>query len=154
MTELQQSSICLFLNKTEFFAERLKTSPVSEHWPDYAGPGNDLQNTTAFFKNKFVNLDKALGMLIHVHTTQSTDANSTRPVLDNIFYKSLQTRKNYETDAGKTLLKYGFPEAKRQSLKRNLHHQPRPATKLHQSHQTSLARILNQSYRSILGELE
>ena len=70
MTELQQSSICLILNKTDFFAERLKINPVSEHLPDYVGPGNDLQNATAFFKNKFVNLDEAPGRFIHVHTTQ------------------------------------------------------------------------------------
>lgn len=70
MTELQQSSICLILNKTDFFAKRLKINPVSEHLPDYAGPGNDLQNATAFFKNKFVNLDEAPGRFIHVHTTQ------------------------------------------------------------------------------------
>ena len=104
MTELQQSSICLILDNTDFFAE---------HLPDYASPGNDLQKATAFFKNKFVDLDEAPGRFIHVHTTQGTDANSTKPVLDNNFHESLQTRKNYETNAGKTLLKYGFPEAKR-----------------------------------------
>jgi guanine nucleotide-binding protein subunit alpha len=48
----KKSAVILFLNKTDLFAEKIKTSPISKHFPEYTG-GDNLDAGKQFFENLF-----------------------------------------------------------------------------------------------------
>lgn len=50
-----QSSVILFLNKTDLFRAKLVTSPIYEFYSDYEGP-SDYETGVAYMKSKFTPL--------------------------------------------------------------------------------------------------
>ncbi|ORY51670.1 guanine nucleotide binding protein, alpha subunit [Rhizoclosmatium globosum] len=78
------TSMILFLNKIDLFTEKIKTSPVSQFFPDYIGDDTDYGGTSTFFANKFLAINKYPERKIYVHFTWATDTKQTRKVLDTV----------------------------------------------------------------------
>ena len=79
-----QSSIMLFLNKKDIFAEKIMYSNIqdSAHFGDYAGPPKDFDHGVLYFIQRFEeHLEEDATSFIHV--TCATDTNNMEFVLDS-----------------------------------------------------------------------
>ena len=64
-----QSSVILFLNKTDLFKAKLITSPIYEYYSDYEGP-SDYPTASEYMRSKFVPLYRNHeNRPLHVHFT-------------------------------------------------------------------------------------
>lgn len=72
------SSIVLFLNKIDLFAEKLKIKPLENYFPDYTG-GSDINKATKYILWRFVKLNRA-NLNIYPHITQATDTSNIKLV--------------------------------------------------------------------------
>jgi GTPase SAR1 family protein len=72
------TSIILFLNKTDIFAEKIKKTPLNEYFPDYFG-SSELGPSTNFIKEKFLSSAKS-GKKVFIHLTCATDSELIRKV--------------------------------------------------------------------------
>lgn len=73
-----RTSVVLFLNKIDLFAEKLKTKPLKNYFPDYTG-GDDINKATKYILWRFVKLNRA-NLSIYPHVTQATDTSNIRLV--------------------------------------------------------------------------
>jgi len=78
----RNSSMILFLNKTDLFKEKLKTVPLTVGFKDYEGP-NEFEPCAKFITKKFLEM-KREHKDIYVHTTCATDDNNVRFVFDTV----------------------------------------------------------------------
>jgi len=70
------SSMLLFLNKRDLFAEKIKQVDLHDSFPEYDG-GLDYDKATDFIKKKFLaQNDKPESMTIYTHITCATDADN------------------------------------------------------------------------------
>ncbi|CCM03889.1 uncharacterized protein FIBRA_06040 [Fibroporia radiculosa] len=68
-----KTSIILFLNKIDLFAEKLPRSPLSEYFPDYNG-GDSYDSACDYLLHRFVSLNQsAATKQIYAHYTCATD---------------------------------------------------------------------------------
>ncbi|GAA5854112.1 hypothetical protein JCM8547_008232 [Rhodosporidiobolus lusitaniae] len=74
-----QTSIILFLNKTDLFKQKLGLYKMSDYLTEYAGP-NDFASTTSYLTRRFTELYQQPKALT-VHLTCATDVGQIRPVL-------------------------------------------------------------------------
>ena len=77
------TSIILFLNKIDIFKEKIKTSPVSNYFPDFTG-GSDYEKATAYFSQRFRSLNQSSDKQVYVHLTCATDTNQIKFVMDAV----------------------------------------------------------------------
>lgn len=95
LTWFKNSSIILFLNKTDLFKEKLPEKPVRDYFPDYSGADNDFQAAAAYFATKFKALNRTDDREIYVHYTNATDTNLLKltmaSVQDTIIQSNLTT---------------------------------------------------------------
>jgi len=71
-----QSSMLLFLNKRDLFAEKIKQVDLKDSFSDYDG-GFDYDKATEFIKKKFLaQNDKPDSMTVYTHITCATDADN------------------------------------------------------------------------------
>ena len=73
-----RTSIVLFLNKIDLFAEKLKRKPLENYFPDYNG-GDDINKATKYILWRFVQLNRA-NLNIYPHVTQATDTSNIKLV--------------------------------------------------------------------------
>ncbi|KAK5781607.1 hypothetical protein RI543_000789 [Arxiozyma heterogenica] len=73
-----RTSIVLFLNKIDLFAEKLKRKPLENYFPDYNG-GDDINKATKYILWRFVQLNRA-NLNIYPHVTQATDTTNIKLV--------------------------------------------------------------------------
>lgn len=66
-----QSSLVLFLNKTDLFREKLKVSPLAHYMPQYQGDG-DWQSASQFMLGHFTALLKNPNKRLYSHFTCAT----------------------------------------------------------------------------------
>lgn len=66
-----RTSVVLFLNKIDVFAEKLPYSPLEEHFPDYTG-GSDINKAAKYILWRFTQVNRS-GLNIYPHVTQATD---------------------------------------------------------------------------------
>jgi len=79
-----KTSIILFLNKIDLFAEKLPLSPLGEYFPDYTG-GNNYDAACAYLLHRFVSLNQsAATKQIYAHYTCATDTRQIKFVLNAI----------------------------------------------------------------------
>ncbi|KAI0249627.1 heterotrimeric G protein alpha subunit B [Lactifluus subvellereus] len=79
-----KTSIILFLNKIDLFAEKLPRSPLGDYFPDYTG-GADYNAACEYLLQRFVSLNQsAATKQIYAHYTCATDTNQIRFVLNAI----------------------------------------------------------------------
>lgn len=80
-----KTSIILFLNKEDLFRQKLKTSPLSDFFPDYAGDNNDALQAQEYFKDRFNALNQSRETkTIYMHVTCATDTTSFRAILSAV----------------------------------------------------------------------
>ncbi|CCK71030.1 guanine nucleotide-binding protein subunit alpha KNAG_0F03680 [Huiozyma naganishii CBS 8797] len=73
-----RTSVVLFLNKIDLFAEKLKRKPLEDYFPDYNG-GNNINKATKYILWRFVQLNRA-NLNIYPHVTQATDTSNIKLV--------------------------------------------------------------------------
>ncbi|KAG0141923.1 hypothetical protein CROQUDRAFT_51025 [Cronartium quercuum f. sp. fusiforme G11] len=90
-----QTSMILFLNKTDLFKQKLFFSPISRYFPDYAGEDTDYEASRSYFKDRFVRLNRSSKKEIYTHYTCATDTSLMRVVMasvtDIIITRNLQS---------------------------------------------------------------
>ncbi|KAL1919262.1 uncharacterized protein VTP21DRAFT_1954 [Calcarisporiella thermophila] len=77
------TSIILFLNKIDLFREKLLTSPLNAHFPDYTG-GQDYDSACEYFLNRFVALNRSESKQIYTHFTCATDTQQIRIIMSSV----------------------------------------------------------------------
>ena len=80
------TSIMLFLNKKDIFAEKIMYSDIaaSKHFSDYAGPTKDFDHGVLFFIQKFEDhLEEDEFSDSFIHVTNATDTTNMEFVLDS-----------------------------------------------------------------------
>jgi len=79
-----KTSIILFLNKIDLFAEKLPRSPLGDYFPDYHG-GNNYDAACDYLLHRFVSLNQsAATKQIYAHYTCATDTQQIRFVLSAV----------------------------------------------------------------------
>jgi len=69
---LQRCHVILFLNKRDLFAEKIKKSPLSAHFPSYTG-GDNYELAVEFVKGQFIAQNESKDIRVFVHVTCATD---------------------------------------------------------------------------------
>ncbi|ODQ81081.1 hypothetical protein BABINDRAFT_160492 [Babjeviella inositovora NRRL Y-12698] len=69
-----RTSVVLFLNKIDVFAEKLPHSPMENFFPDYSG-GNDINKAAKYILWRFNQANRS-GLNIYPHVTQATDTSN------------------------------------------------------------------------------
>ncbi|EGV63329.1 Guanine nucleotide-binding protein alpha-2 subunit [Yamadazyma tenuis] len=69
-----RTSIVLFLNKIDVFAEKLPYSPLENYFPDYSG-GNNINKAAKYILWRFTQVSRS-GLNIYPHVTQATDTSN------------------------------------------------------------------------------
>jgi guanine nucleotide-binding protein subunit alpha len=88
-----RNTLCfLFFNKTDLFKEKIKSSPLSNFFPDYNG-GSDYQTALNFVQDKFKQLYS--GSSLQIFTLCALDTE----IVENIFHemKLVIRRRNQDT---------------------------------------------------------
>ncbi|KAG8933848.1 guanine nucleotide-binding protein subunit alpha [Tulasnella sp. 418] len=79
-----KTSIILFLNKIDLFAEKLPISPLADYFPDYTG-GENYDAACEYLLHRFVSLNQsAASKQIYAHYTCATDTQQIKFVLSAI----------------------------------------------------------------------
>ncbi|KAI0338293.1 heterotrimeric G protein alpha subunit B [Trametopsis cervina] len=79
-----KTSIILFLNKIDLFAEKIPRSPLGDYFPDYTG-GDNYDLACQYLLNRFVSLNQSQATKqIYAHYTCATDTNQIKFVLSAI----------------------------------------------------------------------
>ncbi|KAJ3874249.1 guanine nucleotide binding protein alpha subunit [Lentinula edodes] len=79
-----KTSIILFLNKIDLFAEKLPRSPLGDYFPDYTG-GNNYDAACEYLLRRFVSLNQsAATKQVYAHYTCATDTQQIKFVLSAI----------------------------------------------------------------------
>ena len=88
----RETSMILFLNKRDLFAEKINKKPLAQYFPDYTGDGSydsSCQYMRELFESKNRNVDKQ----VYTHVTCATDTENVSAVFnavkDIIIRKSL-----------------------------------------------------------------
>lgn len=69
-----RSSVVLFLNKIDIFADKIQHVPLEKYFPDYTG-GTDINKAAKYILWRFVQLNRA-NLNIYPHVTQATDTSN------------------------------------------------------------------------------
>lgn len=69
-----RTSIVLFLNKIDVFAEKLPYSPLENYFPDYTG-GNNINKAAKYILWRFTQVNRS-NLNIYPHVTQATDTSN------------------------------------------------------------------------------
>ncbi|KAG9071928.1 hypothetical protein KI688_006147 [Linnemannia hyalina] len=78
------TSIILFLNKTDIFREKLHYSRVKDYFPDYEGPDTGVEEATEFFRKRFIRLNRSEHKEVYVHYSDATDTDQLRNVMNSV----------------------------------------------------------------------
>jgi len=88
----RETSMILFLNKRDLFAEKIQTVPLDLYFPEYKG-GNDFDSARFFMQEQFESKNRNSDKQIYTHVTCATDTNNVAAVFnavkDIIIRKSL-----------------------------------------------------------------
>ncbi|KAK9766347.1 hypothetical protein K7432_004647 [Basidiobolus ranarum] len=80
----ENTSVILFLNKIDLFRDKIKHSPVSAYFPDYTGPSDDYNSTSAYFKTRFESLNRSTEKMVYTHFTYATDTTQIRHIMSSV----------------------------------------------------------------------
>lgn len=86
-----KTSIILFLNKIDLFAEKLAKSPLVEYFPEYDGPAADYDAACSFFRRQFIGLKQNPEKDIYTHFTCATDTKQIKFVLSSVLTSILKS---------------------------------------------------------------
>ncbi|KAG7666443.1 GPA2 [[Candida] subhashii] len=74
-----RTSVVLFLNKIDVFAQKLQYSPLENHFPDYNG-GNNINKAAKYILWRFNQVNRS-GLNIYPHVTQAIDTSNIQLVM-------------------------------------------------------------------------
>jgi len=88
----RETSMILFLNKSDLFAEKIKKVPLNKYFPDYAGD-NSFNSASEFLQEQFESKNRNPDKQVYTHVTCATDTGNIQAVFnavkDIIIRKSL-----------------------------------------------------------------
>ena len=79
----KDTSIILFLNKSDIFREKIKRTSLDVCFPDYKG-GCDFCQAIDYLTAKFTSLNKSLDKQIYTHVTCATDTSNVNFVFEAV----------------------------------------------------------------------
>uniref|UniRef100_A0A673MVK1 Guanine nucleotide-binding protein subunit alpha n=2 Tax=Sinocyclocheilus rhinocerous TaxID=307959 RepID=A0A673MVK1_9TELE len=80
----QESSIILFLNKTDILKEKISKSHLVDYFPQYKGPKNDADAAMKFILSMYEEQNSDTHKSIYAHSTCATDTENIRFVFDAV----------------------------------------------------------------------
>ncbi|EJW80213.1 guanine nucleotide-binding protein G(k) subunit alpha [Wuchereria bancrofti] len=83
------TSIILFLNKKDLFAEKIKRVSIKIAFPEYNGP-QTYDDSVRFIEEKFEALNTNPEKTIYTHQTCATDTNQVQMILDSVIDMVIQ----------------------------------------------------------------
>ncbi|EYC01588.1 hypothetical protein Y032_0106g3771 [Ancylostoma ceylanicum] len=83
------TSMILFLNKKDLFAEKIQRTNITVAFPDYKG-AQTYDEATAFIEEKFEGLNANPEKTIYMHQTCATDTNQVQMILDSVIDMIIQ----------------------------------------------------------------
>ncbi|KAE9415840.1 hypothetical protein Angca_008376 [Angiostrongylus cantonensis] len=83
------TSMILFLNKKDLFAEKIQRTNITIAFPDYKG-AQTYEEATAFIEEKFEGLNANPEKTIYMHQTCATDTNQVQIILDSVIDMIIQ----------------------------------------------------------------
>ncbi|VDL63606.1 unnamed protein product [Nippostrongylus brasiliensis] len=83
------TSMILFLNKKDLFAEKIQRTNITIAFPDYKG-AQTYDEATAFIEEKFEGLNANPEKTIYIHQTCATDTNQVQIILDSVIDMIIQ----------------------------------------------------------------
>lgn len=91
----RNSALILFLNKIDLFKEKIASSPITRFgFTDFTGDTASWQQTSTYFMNKFVALNRTVSREVYGHYTNATDTSLLKvtmvSVQDMIIQRNLQ----------------------------------------------------------------
>jgi guanine nucleotide-binding protein subunit alpha len=91
----KNSALILFLNKIDLFKAKLTTSPITKFgFSDFQGDTTSWQQTSKYFMDKFIALNRSPGREVYGHFTNATDTDLLKvtmaSVQDMIIQRNLQ----------------------------------------------------------------
>ena len=92
----EQSSIILFLNKLDLFAEKINNTNrhLRLFFQEYTGPDHDVPAAQKFIKDQFLARNMKKGKIIYPHFTIATDTSNVKVVfkiaLDTVIQQSFK----------------------------------------------------------------
>jgi guanine nucleotide-binding protein subunit alpha len=91
----KNSALILFLNKMDIFKAKIKHSPITKFgFSDFQGDTGSAEQTSKYFMDKFVALNRSPGREVYSHFTNATDTDLLKvtmaSVQDMIIQRNLQ----------------------------------------------------------------
>ncbi|KAL4004753.1 septin 6/8/11 [Sarotherodon galilaeus] len=80
----QESSIILFLNKTDLLEEKIQHSHLATYFPEYTGPRQDAETAKKFILNMYVEQHVGRHKALYTHYTCATDTENIRIVFKSV----------------------------------------------------------------------
>uniref|UniRef100_A0A3B4FDV9 Guanine nucleotide-binding protein subunit alpha n=1 Tax=Pundamilia nyererei TaxID=303518 RepID=A0A3B4FDV9_9CICH len=80
----QESSIILFLNKTDLLEEKIQHSHLASYFPEYTGPRQDAERAKKFILNMYVERHVGRHKALYTHYTCATDTENIRIVFKSV----------------------------------------------------------------------
>ncbi|KAI0986024.1 hypothetical protein GJ496_010672 [Pomphorhynchus laevis] len=74
----QNSSVILFLNKTDVLEEKVGYSNLVDYFPSFEGPSNDFQAAKEFILKMYLDLNPDSDKIVYSHFTCATDTENIR----------------------------------------------------------------------------
>ncbi|XP_077593582.1 guanine nucleotide-binding protein subunit alpha-14-like [Stigmatopora nigra] len=78
------TSFILFLNKTDLLEEKIQSSDIATHFPEYAGPPRDSKQARKFFLELYKKTHKGHRKRMFMHYTCATDTKNAKVVFDSV----------------------------------------------------------------------
>eukprot|EP00041_Stephanoeca_diplocostata_P013203 m.230432 g.230432 ORF g.230432 m.230432 type:complete len:356 (-) comp19261_c0_seq2:196-1263(-) len=78
----KNTSFILFLNKQDLLQEKIKESPLKEHFPDFQGPEKDATAALDFISNMYT--ERAGKHELYPHPTTATDTGMLKNVFESV----------------------------------------------------------------------
>lgn len=66
---LKDSTMILFLNKTDLFKERIKIKGIRSIFKEYKGKNDDLTESVSYIKNQYLTRNRNKDKIIYSHVT-------------------------------------------------------------------------------------
>lgn len=81
----KESSVILFLNKTDLFYEKITKSKLADHFPAFQGPPGDIDSAREFILAMFMSVNPDPdNRRIFAHFTQATDTENIKRVFNDV----------------------------------------------------------------------
>ena len=78
-----ETSMILFLNKSDLFNKKIQKVNINVCFPDYKGPQTN-ENSLNYIKKQFIKCNKQENKQIYIHVTCATDGRNVEKVFNDV----------------------------------------------------------------------